>query len=86
LIVWLTLCGEFFDFPATCADRTMDARDLKFDENSFDTIIDKGCFDSVSCAIDSKSNAIDVMNSVYRTLRPGGKFVVRILNLSLAFS
>ena len=55
----------------------MDARDLKFDDASFDTIIDKGCFDAVSCAVDSKSNAIDVMNSVYRTLRPGGKFVVR---------
>jgi ubiquinone/menaquinone biosynthesis C-methylase UbiE len=61
----------------------MDARDLKFDDASFDTIIDKGCFDAVSCAVDSKSNAIDVMNSVYRTLRPGGKFVVRTKHFAL---
>jgi ubiquinone/menaquinone biosynthesis C-methylase UbiE len=54
----------------------MDARDLKFEDASFDLIVDKGLFDSVACGADAESELIDVVNGAYRLLRPGGKYVL----------
>lgn len=79
------------DFAPTCIDTMlerarrfrydtlrymiMDARDLQFDNNSFDSILDKGTVDSALCGAGSHQNLKRIVNEIYRVLKPGGIFI-----------
>ncbi|KAG0222933.1 hypothetical protein BGW41_005788 [Actinomortierella wolfii] len=75
---------------AKCADRVgmewleMDIRDLKFDNDSFDIVIDKGTMDALMCDRGDvwnpseeliKTVAMEV-DEVVRVLKTGGKFLM----------
>jgi len=53
----------------------MDARELQFDNNSFDSVIDKGTIDSAFCGAGSHQNVKKIVNEIYRVLKPGGVFI-----------
>jgi SAM-dependent methyltransferase len=59
---------------------TIDARRLPFHANSFELIIEKGLFDSMtSCSNDSsqqQSNAVEILNEYHRVLHSGGKAIL----------
>jgi ubiquinone/menaquinone biosynthesis C-methylase UbiE len=53
----------------------MDARELSFQDNCFDSIIDKGTLDSTLCGTGSYQNLRKMLNEIYRVLRFGGTFI-----------
>ncbi|OHT14798.1 Phosphoethanolamine N-methyltransferase-related protein [Tritrichomonas foetus] len=54
---------------------TMDCSDLKFENDMFDCIIDKGTFDALMCGDSAKDIIYRSMKEIYRALKPGGKFI-----------
>jgi ubiquinone/menaquinone biosynthesis C-methylase UbiE len=54
----------------------MDARDLKYEDNIFDLVIDKSTTDSILCGEKSFLNAAIVMKEVQRVLKTGGIYIV----------
>ena len=53
----------------------MDARNLKFEDGSFDAIIDKACFDAILCGDNSGPNSKKMLSEVYRLLSPTGVYI-----------
>eukprot|EP00743_Colponemidia_sp_Colp-15_P001564 GILK01001709.1.p1 GENE.GILK01001709.1~~GILK01001709.1.p1 ORF type:complete len:363 (-),score=65.21 GILK01001709.1:107-1195(-) len=53
----------------------MDATDMKFPDNSFDLIVDKGLLDTLVCGTDSIENTVKMTFEVFRCLKPNGVFV-----------
>jgi len=49
----------------------MDARELKFPDESFDVIIDKGTLDSVLCGEETVRNSATMLAEIHRVLKPG---------------
>ena len=50
----------------------MDVSDLKFDDNSFDIIFDKGTVDAITCADNAKDLLKKTSAELYRVLKPNG--------------
>jgi len=54
----------------------MDATDLKFESDSFDVVIEKGTFDSLSCNQGSEGLIAGMVKEIARVLRPNGVFIM----------
>ncbi|OHS98362.1 Phosphoethanolamine N-methyltransferase-related protein [Tritrichomonas foetus] len=50
----------------------MDVADLKFDENYFDIIFDKGTIDAITCSDDAKTLVKKSSQECFRVLKPNG--------------
>ena len=46
-----------------------------FEEEQFDCIIDKACFDSVLCGEGSGPNSHNMLSEVHKVLKPGGVYI-----------
>ena len=53
----------------------MDVKDLKFEEGSFDVIIDKACLDAICCGDNSVPNSLLMLKSIHRTLKHNGHYI-----------
>jgi ubiquinone/menaquinone biosynthesis C-methylase UbiE len=54
----------------------MDVRDIKYKDETFDCIIDKGTLDAILCGSDSAKNAGQMLSECQRVLKKGGFFFV----------
>ena len=54
----------------------MDARDLQYDDNTFDCIIDKSTMDALLCGEQSFLNVAIMTREVQRVLKKGGTYVI----------
>ena len=55
----------------------MDLNDLStLDDNTYHYIFDKGTFDSLMCHTSNLQLLPKVLQSIYRILRPGGRYFV----------
>lgn len=54
----------------------MDATNLQYPSSSFDVIFDKCTFDCILCGENSFQKATSMIQGVYRTLKPGGVFIM----------
>jgi len=54
----------------------MDAREMSYDNESFDIVIDKGTTDAVLCGEDSYLNMALIVSECQRVLKTGGKYIV----------
>lgn len=52
----------------------MSALDLKYDDLSFDVVIDKGTLDAVLCQKNGQENAKRMMEESYRVIKEGGYY------------
>lgn len=59
-----------------CTWEVMDVRSLKFDNDSFDAVVDKGTLDSLMCGDDATVNAKKMLTEVSRVLRPEGIYMM----------
>ena len=55
--------------------KQMDARNLQFEDGTYDAIIDKACFDSILCGDGSGPNSEAMLNHVHRVLSPEGVYI-----------
>jgi len=55
---------------------TMDVRDLKFKDETFDCVVDKGTLDAILCGSDSAKNAGQMLAECQRVLKKGGFFFI----------
>ena len=53
----------------------MDCRDLKYNDESFDLIIDKSTIDALLCGDKAYLNVAIMMNECQRVLKTGGYYV-----------
>ena len=53
----------------------MDVRNMTFDKNTFDMVIDKACLDAVICSDGNKANAQGMISEIYRVLKPNGYYI-----------
>lgn len=53
----------------------MNATQLSFSEDSFDTVFDKGTMDSLLCGENSTSTVHKSLKEVFRVLKAGGKYI-----------
>lgn len=60
-------------FPQLIWD-VMDCTDLKYEDNTFQSIFDKGTIDALLCNENSKMQISKLLKEVYRVLKPSGKF------------
>ena len=54
----------------------MDIRDLKYEDNYFDLVIDKSTLDSILCGEKSFLNTAIVTKEIQRVLKAGGIYLV----------
>jgi len=54
----------------------MDVRDIKYKDETFDCIIDKGTLDAILCGSDSDKNSGQMLSECQRVLKKGGFFFV----------
>ena len=54
----------------------MDVRDLKYESNSFDVVIDKSTMDALLCGDTCYSDVAKMLNEVQRVLKIGGYYIV----------
>lgn len=54
----------------------MDARDMSFADNEFDSVIDKGLLDSLMCGASAHLSAARMLEEVCRVLKPGGVYLL----------
>mmetsp|Transcript_26832 Transcript_26832/g.30890 ORF Transcript_26832/g.30890 Transcript_26832/m.30890 type:complete len:246 (+) Transcript_26832:174-911(+) len=54
----------------------MDATELEYPEECFDCVIDKGTMDSLLCSKDSFFRVSQMVQQIYRTLKPGGVYMM----------
>lgn len=54
----------------------MDVKDLKFQNNFFDTIIDKSTLDALLCGDQSFIDVALMLNEVSRVLKVGGYYII----------
>ncbi|CEO95425.1 Methyltransferase type 11 domain-containing protein [Plasmodiophora brassicae] len=54
---------------------TMDVRDLKFDDETFDVCLDKGTLDCFACGEDAATEVSTMLKEVNRVLKPGGVYI-----------
>ena len=52
----------------------MDVKDLKFQDGSFDVVIDKSLLDAIVCGEAPVENAARMMKEIYRVLSPVGTY------------
>lgn len=55
---------------------TMDVTDMKFEDDSFDLIFDKGTIDALTCSDDVNSVIRKSSNELYRVLKPNGFLIM----------
>jgi len=60
----------------------MNVEDMSFATGSFDAIIDKACLDSIMCSDESQKHGERAIAQIYKTLRPGGVFLLIATNHS----
>jgi EEF1A lysine methyltransferase 4 len=53
----------------------MDARQLTYEDGSFDAVIDKACFDSILCGDGSGPSADQMLSEIHRVLAPNGVYI-----------
>jgi SAM-dependent methyltransferase len=53
-----------------------DVREMKFETGRFGVVFDKGLLDNLYCYCNAEDNAKAAIVDMYRTLKPGGMFVV----------
>ena len=53
----------------------MDAKKLDYGDGSFDSIIDKACFDAILCGKDAKKDSETFLNEIHRVLNANGVYV-----------
>jgi len=58
------------------ADRRMDVRQLAFNDGEFDSVLDKGMFDSLMCGSSAPTSAASMIKEVRRVLKPGGVYML----------
>mmetsp|Transcript_3336 Transcript_3336/g.5190 ORF Transcript_3336/g.5190 Transcript_3336/m.5190 type:complete len:213 (-) Transcript_3336:60-698(-) len=56
--------------------KCMDALKMDFENESFQTVIDKGTLDSIMCGDNASTNSLDMCMEINRVLKPGGKYIV----------
>jgi ubiquinone/menaquinone biosynthesis C-methylase UbiE len=54
----------------------MDVRDLKFEDNQFDLVVDKSTIDALLCGEESFINVAIMTKEVQRVLKVGGIYMV----------
>jgi ubiquinone/menaquinone biosynthesis C-methylase UbiE len=54
----------------------MDARQLAFEDSSFDVIVDKGTLDAILCSNESVPSSTAMLGECSRCLKPGGRLFV----------
>ena len=58
----------------------MDCFDLSFDDNTFDSVIDKSTLDTFLCSEEMFANIPRYLEGVNRVLKPGGSFLIVSFN------
>lgn len=58
----------------------MDCFDLSFDDNTFDSVIDKSTLDTFLCSEEMFANIPRYLEGVHRVLKPGGFFLIVSFN------
>ncbi|CAM6093014.1 unnamed protein product [Calypogeia fissa] len=67
---------KYKDVPQLCYER-VDVRDMRvFQDATFDTVIDKGTFDSLMCGTNATYSAAKMLEEVCRVLKPGGTYML----------
>jgi SAM-dependent methyltransferase len=66
---------RYASFPAL-EWRAMDATNMDFEANRFEIAVDKGTVDALMCDPSNQAPALGVVGEVWRTLQPGGFFVL----------
>jgi ubiquinone/menaquinone biosynthesis C-methylase UbiE len=54
----------------------MDVRDLKFDDNTIDLVIDKSTIDAILCGDNSFLNVAIMTKEIQRVLKEGGIYMI----------
>ena len=54
----------------------MDVRDMEYEDESFDCVIDKSTIDALLCGDDAFLNVARMLKEVSRVLKPGGTYLV----------
>jgi len=54
----------------------MDARNMSFQDSTFDAVVDKGTLDAMMCGKNNLSNCSKLCTEVSRILKPGGIFIL----------
>mmetsp|Transcript_10806 Transcript_10806/g.14024 ORF Transcript_10806/g.14024 Transcript_10806/m.14024 type:complete len:265 (-) Transcript_10806:579-1373(-) len=54
----------------------MDSTKLRFDDHTFDVVIDKGCLDSVLCGDKGRFQAQKMLQEIDRVLKPDGAYIL----------
>ena len=57
-------------------DDTMDVKELKYEDNIFDFIVDKSTIDSILCGEKSFVNTAIMIKEIQRVLKPGGIYMI----------
>lgn len=55
--------------------KQMDVKSLQYEDGTFDSVIDKGTFDSMLCGDGSGPSADQMLNEIYRVLSPTGVYI-----------
>lgn len=71
----------------------MDARDIKYEDNTFDLVVDKSTIDALLCGDDAFINVAKMIKEVQRVLKVGGYYMIisygvpnyRVLHLKRKF-
>ncbi|XP_024403390.1 uncharacterized protein [Physcomitrium patens] len=66
---------KYKDMPQLQYQR-MDVRSLGFKDGEFDSILDKGMFDSLMCGSSAPTSAASMIKEVRRVLKPGGVYML----------
>jgi SAM-dependent methyltransferase len=53
----------------------MDVRKMTFDSNIFPVVVDKSLIDTLMCYSDSKKCLGEMIDEIYRVLKPGGRYI-----------
>lgn len=48
---------------------------MTYDDNTFDTVIDKATLDAIICGDEGVCNPEKVINEIYRVLKPNGVYI-----------
>uniref|UniRef100_A0A2P2KC72 Uncharacterized protein MANES_07G011700 n=3 Tax=Rhizophora mucronata TaxID=61149 RepID=A0A2P2KC72_RHIMU len=76
-LVAIEMMRRKYEYIPQLSYMQMDVRDMSFfQDESFDSVIDKGTLDSLMCSNDAPISAAQMLGEVSRLLKPGGIFML----------
>jgi ubiquinone/menaquinone biosynthesis C-methylase UbiE len=75
-VVTKAMQEKYRDKATTMRFIHMDARNMEFDNASFDAAIDKGTLDAILCGEGSTANANKMLSEIHRVLKHNGVYFV----------